>query len=303
VTRPSFFLLGASKAGTTSLHYYLAQHPDILMSDPKEPAFFRLEYERGPDWYWKRYFRRYNGQRAAGDGAPQNLHLPFVAARIAATAPEARLLVLCRHPVDRAVSAWRHNVRLGVEPLPFAAAVERNLRRLERGETFEDEAGARRYREIGAREGNAGLQRAFGFYVEPGHYAEHIERYRRLFGAERLLILFFDDLVADPAATTARAVAFLGLPPHPLRDTRPQNEATGAGAARLNSLIAKLPGVRLVSPELRTRVRALIARAGKRGAPPPPLDEAALRGLAEHYRPHIRQLAELSGRDLAAWSA
>ena len=42
MNRPTFFLLGASKAGTTSLHYYLAQHPDILMSDPKEPAYFRL---------------------------------------------------------------------------------------------------------------------------------------------------------------------------------------------------------------------------------------------------------------------
>ena len=301
--RPSFFVLGAIKAGTTSLHYYLAQQPDILMSDPKEPPFFRLEYERGPDWYWRTYFRRYKGQSAAGDGAPHNLHLPFVAARIAATAPEARLLMLCRHPVDRAVSAWRHNVRLGLEPLPFADAVERNLRRLEQGETFEDPASVRRYLEIGAREGNAGLQRAFGFYLEPGYYAEHIERYRRLFGAERLLVLFFDDLVADPAGTTARAVTFLGLAPHPLRDTRPQNEATSAGAARLNSLIAKVPGVRWVSPQLRTRVRALVARARKRRALPPPVDQAALRGLAEHYRPHIDRLAQLTGRDLASWSA
>jgi Sulfotransferase domain len=303
VNRPSFFLLGATKAGTTSLHYYLAQHPDILMSDPKEPPFFRLQYGRGPEWYWKTYFRRYNGQRAAGDGAPQNLHLPFVAERIAATAPEARLMVLCRNPVDRAVSAWRHNVRLGVEALPFAEAVERNLRRLERGETFEGEEGTRRYEEFGAREGNAGLQRAFGFYVEPGYYAEHIERYRRLFGADRLLILFFEDLVADPAGTTARAVAFLGLPPHPLRDARPQNEATSAAATRLNSLISKLPGVRLASPQLRARVRALVARAGKRGASPPPMDAAALQGLAAHYQPHTRRLAELTGRDLAAWSA
>lgn len=303
MNRPTFFLLGASKAGTTSLHYYLAQHPDILMSDPKEPAYFRLEYERGADWYWRTYFRRYAGQRAAGDGAPQNLHLPFVAARIAATAPEARLLVLCRHPVERAISAWRHNVRLGIEPLPFGAAVEKNLRRLEQGETFEGDEGARRYQDIGGREGNAGLQRAYGFYVDPGRYAEHIERYHGLFGRERLLVLYFEDLVADPATVTARAVAFLGLPAHPLRDTRPQNEATSATATRLNSLIAKMPGVGLFPPELRARVRGLVGRAGKRGAPPPPVDEAALRHLADYYRPHNRRLAELTGRDLEGWSA
>jgi sulfotransferase family protein len=303
VNRPSFFLLGASKAGTTSLHYYLAQHPDILMSDPKEPPFFRLEYARGPEWYWRNYFRRYAGQRAAGDGAPQNLHLPFVAPRIAATAPAARLIVLCRAPVERAVSAWRHNVRLGVEALPFPAAVEKNLRRLDQGDTLECDDSVRRYQEISSREANAGLQRTYGFYVEPGHYAQHIERYRGLFGADRILVLFFDDLVADPSAVTARVVAFLGLPPHPLRDARPQNEATSAGAARLNSLIARLPGVRLLPPELRIRVRALVGRAGKRGAAPPPVETAALRRLVDYYRPHNRRLAELTGRDLEAWSA
>ena len=118
-----------------------------------------------------------------------------------------------------------------------------------------------------------------------------------------MLVLYFEDLVADPATVTARAVAFLGLPAHPLRDTRPQNEATSAIATRLNSLIAKMPGVGLFSPELRARVRALVGRAGKRGAPPPPVDEAALRHLADYYRPHNRRLAELTGRDLEGWSA
>jgi hypothetical protein len=273
------------------------------MSDPKEPPFFRLEYERGPEWYWRTYFRRYAGQPAAGDGAPQNLHLPFVAPRIAATAPEARLVVLCRHPVERAVSAWRHNVRLGVEPLPFPAAVEKNLRRLDQGDTLERDDSVRRYQEIGAREANAGLQRAYGFYVEPGLYVQHLDRYRALFGPDRLLVLFFDDLVADPSAVTARVVAFLGLPPNALKDTRPQNEATSAAATRLNSLIARLPGMRLLSPELRTRVRALIGRAGKPSAPAASVEPTALRQLADYYRPHNRRLAELTGRNLESWSA
>ena len=124
-----------------------------------------------------------------------------------------------------------------------------------------------------------------------------------LFGRDRPLVFFFEDLVADPATVTARAVAFLGLPAHPLRDTRPQNEATSATATRLNSLsIATDARVGLFSPELRARVRALVGRAGKRGAPPPPVDEAALRHLADYYRPHNHHLVELTGRDLEAWS-
>lgn len=303
MNRPTFFLLGATKAGTTSLHYYLSQHPDILMSDPKEPPFFRLEYERGPEWYWRTYYRRYAGQRAAGDGAPQNLYLPFVAARIAATVPEARLLALCRHPVDRAVSAWWHNVRIGVEPLPFEAAIEKNLRRLERGPTFSDEREAARYLEVARVGGNAALQREFGFYVEPGHYADAIERYQALFGADRMKVLFFDDLARDPEGVTGDVVSFLGLPPHPLRDSRPQNEATSPAATRLNSLISRIPGVSAVSPELRARIRAVIARSGKKGVRKPEVTPQLRRTLGEYYRPHNRRLAALTGRDLAAWES
>ena len=124
MNRPTFFILGTSKAGTTSLHHYLAQHPDILMSDPKEPPYFRLEYERGAEYYWRTYYRRWSGQRQVGDGSPQNLYLPFVAPRIAASVPDAKLIVLCRHPVDRAVSAWWHNSRAGLR-----AAVVRRRRR------------------------------------------------------------------------------------------------------------------------------------------------------------------------------
>ena len=61
---PNFFLIGTAKAGTTSVHYYLSQHPDVLMSDPKEPLFFQIEYERGLDYYLSTYFRNYAGQKS-----------------------------------------------------------------------------------------------------------------------------------------------------------------------------------------------------------------------------------------------
>lgn len=297
---PTFFILGTSKAGTSSLHYYLSQHPDILMSDPKEPAFFRLEYERGPAFYWETYFRRWSGQPEVGDAAPQNLDLPFVAPRIAATTPNARLIVLCRHPVDRAVSAWRHNVRTGTEPLPFEAAVEKNLRRLTHGPLLADEVDAKLYAEVNAREGNAGLQRAFGFYIEPGYYAVAIERYMALFGRQRLKILFLEDLARDPEGTTAETVRFLGLEPRPLTDRAIQNEATSPRAARLASAIARIPGVDRIPPGWRIRARRWIARFGKGGGKPE-VPVAARRMLVEHFRPHTDRLAAMTGRDLSAW--
>jgi hypothetical protein len=67
---PGDNFLGASKAGTTSLYHYLSEHPDVFMSEPKEPPFFRLEYERGSDYYWQTYFRGYRGEQQIGNAAP-----------------------------------------------------------------------------------------------------------------------------------------------------------------------------------------------------------------------------------------
>jgi hypothetical protein len=116
---PSFMVLGAGKAGTTSLYYYLAQHPEVFMCSPKEPPFFQTEYELGAEYYWRTHFRGYRGQRHAGEAAHHNLHLPYVTERIAATVPDASFIVLCRNPIERALSAYWHNVTRGVERSSF----------------------------------------------------------------------------------------------------------------------------------------------------------------------------------------
>lgn len=194
----NFFLLGTSKGGTTSLYAYLSEHPAVLMSDPKEPLFFRSEYEKGLEYYASAYFRRYSGQKIVGDAAPQHLYLPYVARRIAESIPDPRFAVICRNPVDRAVSAYWHNVSRGIETRSFDDVIEQNLNRLANGPRFETEDEARLYSKVLNDKGNAELQRRFGFYVEPGHYDELIGHYRSIFGHERVKVLFFEDLATDP---------------------------------------------------------------------------------------------------------
>jgi hypothetical protein len=291
---PTFFILGAGKAGTTSLHYYLAQHPDILMSEPKEPAFFRLEYERGLKFYWTKYYRSWVGQRQIGDGDPRNLPLPFVATRIARSIPDARFVVLCRNPIERAVSDWWHATRVGGERRSFDEAMSLNLEWLEKEPPLVDEAAARLYAETFVDRGPR--------YVDAGHYAEHIERYIELFGRDRLEIVFLEDLAKDAEGTTADVVRFLGLEPVPLRDSAPQQTATCRLAATAIHHIARLPGVHRLPLSWRKPVHRLIGRLGRlggRGSPPAP--QATCRMLAEHYRPHNARLARLTGRDLGHW--
>ena len=303
VQLPNFFLIGTSKAGTTSIHYYLSQHPDVLMSDPKEPRFFQAEYERGLDYYISAYFRNYAGQRVVGDAAPQHLYLPYAARRIHATAPTARLAVICRDPVERAVSAYWNNASRGIETRPFDEVIELNIERMRQGPCFETEDEGAHYAKI-ARKGVVHLQRAFGFYIEPGYYARYIELYQSLFGKDKLKILFFEDLQRDPNGTINQLLEFLDLRPIALPDTRAQNEAIRKSAARIIELVGSLPAVHRISPQLRTRIKGQIGRLLSGGKTvKPEVSVAARRRLLEHYRPHNRHLAEITGRDLSHWDS
>jgi hypothetical protein len=297
--RPTFLILGTSRAGSTSLYHYLSQHPDVFMSEPKEPRFFFMEYKRGPDYYWQSYFKAYGGQKEIGDGCTKNLYLPFVAQRIADTLPEARLFVLCRDPAERALSAYWHAFNIGLEPLSLEAAIEKNLRRLETGPRFENEAEASLFARV-AHQGNKALHRAYGFYLEPGHYAEHIERYRGLFDQERIKIIFFEDLTHDTAAAVADAQRFLGLEPRPLSEEKVHNQTMSRPAAMFCLALSNFPGIRRIPSAWRAEVKRRIAhRFGYKASE---VSASTRRILVEHFRPHNERLARLTGRSLEHWN-
>jgi len=132
---PTFIILGAMKSATSSLHFYLNQHPDISMSMPKELNFFiskadNLEnaeiadknFERGVDWYQSHFDARC---KARGESSPAYMDPQHhgVASRMAKVVPDALLLVLTRDPFDRAASEFRHRVAAGVESRPMEVAL------------------------------------------------------------------------------------------------------------------------------------------------------------------------------------
>ncbi len=127
---PHFLILGAAKCGTTSLHGWLSQHPQILMSSPKEPVYFELEYDRGPEFYLSTYFADWDGQPILGDSRTANLFFPWVPARIKESNPAAKLIILLRNPIERCLANWWIEFRRDKEPLHFEEAVLANLERL-----------------------------------------------------------------------------------------------------------------------------------------------------------------------------
>jgi len=207
---PDFVIIGAQKAGTTSLFRYLSQHPEVLPSARKEVHYFDLQLDRGERWYRSQFPTRFERDRVraregrclTGEASPYYLFHPLAPARARALVPEARLIALLREPVDRAFSHYHHEKRAGREPLEFGAAIER-----ERAEfSAESErliAQPERYSEFHHRH----------CYLHRGRYADQLEHWLESFPAEQLLILRSEDLFDHPAETFSRVLEFIGLSP------------------------------------------------------------------------------------------
>jgi hypothetical protein len=299
---PNFFVLGAMKCGTTSLYAYLNQHPDVHFSDPKEPIFFEFEYSNGLEYYWNRYFSGWRGQSVVGEARHRNLYLPYVAERIKKVIPNPKFIVIVRDPIERAYSHWLHNYRIGLETLQFEDAIWEDMKRIERGVTFEGEEGAELWaRDLVVPRGKKGIRttKEFRTYVDSGYYSQQIRLYMTLFSPERIKIVFAEDLAQNPQHVVSELWSFLGVEPSvKLVDTKPRNVSES-----LASITIKQYGRRVkMFSLLPLRVKKLGHRwIEKLGNHPSSLSPSVGQYLASHYYRHNRDLEKLTGRDLAIW--
>ena len=220
---PDFIIVGAMKAGTTSLYAYLREHPQVMGSPQKEVHYFDHHHARGPSWY-RRHFPKQGevaareaelGRRIAiGETSPYYLFHPAAAERIGGLLPEVRLIALLRDPVARAYSHYRQAARQGVEPLSFAEALTAEEDRL---------AGAEQALASG-RAARVPAHRNHS-YRSRGRYLEQLKRYFDRFPAGQILVLRSEDMFREPQPVVDRALDFLGLDPWRLLDPEGRNRA------------------------------------------------------------------------------
>ena len=210
---PDFVIIGAQRAGTTSLYQELAAHPRIALPARKELHFFSQFYGRGSAWYRAQFPRSRSATMLTGEATPYYLYHPLAPRRLAACCPTAKLIVLLRDPVDRAYSHYHHEVRVGNETLPFEDALAREEARLA-GE-LERLAADDLYQSFN--------HRCFSYQAR-GRYAEQIARWLAVVPRERLLVLESEAFFADPASTLHRVTDFLGLPPAAIPNRQADNE-------------------------------------------------------------------------------
>jgi hypothetical protein len=277
---PNFFIVGAPKAGTTSLYRYLSQHPDVYVSPVKEPGFFAPELvsiDPHVVVHWHQYldlFREARGQRAIGEGSVAYLSSPNAAKAIAARVPHARILMMLRDPADRLFSHYVAARTAGDTDASFLRWVNEQLR-----------AESHRHPPVGP--------------FLPGRYATHLERFLSVFPAVQVRPLLFDDYTAAPAQVIGNVLEFLRVDPTVRIDVRHRHNVTVAPRwTRLHAL---------TSP-IRKRIRAAVPRglrnAVRRWSHAPvrlrmtPHDRERVISM---YQDEIDRLEALLGRKLPMW--
>ncbi len=194
---PNFFVVGAGKSGTSSLYYYLDQHPDIFMAHVKEPNFFSAAEIRGQKYHYRKIklienldeylnlFAKADSEKAIGDVSPSYLFRKSAAGNIFNFNPAAKIIMILRNPVTRAYSDYLMDLGGG-----------------HYDNSFEDMV----FRRINVPQADIYYQ-----IVERGFYYEQVKRYIDLFGKERVKIFLFENLKVDALQVVKTIFAFLGV--------------------------------------------------------------------------------------------
>jgi hypothetical protein len=302
VVGPDFIVIGAPKAGTTALHSALTQHPEVRMSQPKEPKYWLCDDApppayRGPgdahsqqEWLWRRedYERLF---AAPVDGVVQGESTPFYLwhraahRRIAEGLPDVKLIAVVRDPIDRAYSNWMHLWSDGLEPVAdFEEAFALQDRRVADGWA------------------------PFWRYRDLGRYGAQLAHLHRFVDPERVLVLRYRAIVDDPTAAVDRTCRFLGITPG-LVDSIPRDNShpfvePGWRPRVLGPVVRAGAALgQFVPPQVWRRASVpLIAQLTGSAAPHRPLlaPEARER-LIPHFAEDIAQLAEVTGEGFDDW--
>jgi hypothetical protein len=296
--RPDFFIVGAPKCGTTALIEYLKQHPDVFVPERKELDYF------GSDLVFKRYslseeqylswFRGANGQKRAGEGSVWYLRSARAAAEIKAFAPDARIIIMLRNPVEVMHALHGQRVYNGNEDIEdFAAALEAE----------EDRARGLRLPQRASDD--------FGcFYRETARYASQIERYFDVFGRDQVRVILYDDFARETAPVYRDTCRFLEIDESFQPSLHVVNARKRVRSGAVREFLRRPPAPARVflralglRPDRNGGYKGWLRRVNSTARSLRPLDPELRKKLQGEFQPEVSQLSKLLGRDLTHWCA
>jgi len=296
---PNFLVIGAGKAGTTSLHHYLRQHPDIYMSPIKETNFFAYDPGGVHPWIqsdaslfpvtamedYKRLFRRGRHKLARGEVSPMYLWHPAAPGNIHAHLPDATLIAILRNPVERAYSSYMMKVSQNRERRTFAKAVEEET-------LLADRMG--------------GWPAGRDFYIGLGFYYRQLTNYTRLFRRDQMNIFLYEEFKENPVGVLRQIWSALGLRAAQVPEFPAVHNPSGLPKNRfIHFLLQPRRLTKRIRRHLPSKIHDplfdLLMGIKARNLVKPPLEPAPRSRLLEIFREDIVQLQSLLGRDLLDW--
>lgn len=193
---PNFIIIGAMKCGTTSLAYYLSQHPEIFVSSPDKIDFFSKDHEYSKGLaYYESFFENGGYAKAIGEGSDDytkefDQKSQKAVARIKEHLPGCKFIYVVKHPLKQIESSWLHRFTTGNEKKSFNEAIS--------GSRFT--------------------------YPETANYKKQLQRYYDAFSPEQIKVFFTEDLAAHPREVVRSSLEFLGVSQDTKElDLNPQN--------------------------------------------------------------------------------
>lgn len=282
---PNAFFVGAQKAGTKSLAHYVGQHPDVYVPEAREPHYFA--YPIGvPSFCWEgrdllegrivsdrvRMQELYEpgaDATARCDFSTMYLYVDGVAARIAADAPDARIVMVLRQPAERAYSSYRFMRLMHAEPLPSPrAAFAAETNRIERGYA------------------------PLYHYLSVSRYARPVSSFFDTFSRDQILVVLSEELESRPDEVVGRVFEHIGVGPHPVDVARRENVYKTPRSLWVDRQIRRLPRL------TRRRVKRVLRGANHA---PRELPSRFHQELSRSFADDVAQLSMVVDREMRHW--
>ncbi len=285
---PNLFIVGAAKAGTTSLHHYLSQHPEIFMSPLKETDFFSREDIAEQNLYYPlspvdsivkylELYRKAAGEKVLGESSPSYLYYPEVPRRIFRFNPEGKIVIIIRNPVHRAWSHYLMDKRLGFISWDLDEVI----------------AGGEKDREN---------RLFYQQYIRLGMYYEQVDRYLKIFPSDSVMIILFDRFIDDTESVLSEICEFLGVNARYAFSSREARNAYIQAENRMIGRTYQLRWIRntakfLFPRDVQKWIRSRLFSTG--GKPEMPGNTGKM--LYDIFRPNLEKLESLLAIDLEKW--
>lgn len=300
-----FFIAGNSKSGTTALYKFLAQHPGICMSEPKEPNFFATDFSHDQDVgaFTRRSEEEYHDlfddpteTRLWGEASACYLYSREAARAIHRYNPAAKIIILLREPVSFLRS---YHLQL-LENVASEGETEKDF-----GRALELEQNRKQGRDVPQQ----CLVPQMLFYRDRIRYAEQLTRFLQVFDASQVKVMIYEDFREDNASVMSEVMEFIGADCDTEIEYGTYNKGQELRSKSMQRLVYNLShgeaGLGTLKTAIKSMVPPKVRKSVMRGAyqklvfkPVQEMEPALVLRLKREFHPEVVRLSELLGRDL-----